>query len=86
MCIMDDFKFLADLIQHIPLQLRARYVFCCAPISKKMPFVCAMFLKVRRIFCFMLLVLKKYSLDKGLVLYFHVSQRDTWSILLRVRM
>ncbi|KAK7072755.1 ATP-dependent RNA helicase supv3l1, mitochondrial [Halocaridina rubra] len=48
MCIMDDFKFLADLIQHIPLQLRSRYVFCCSPISRKMPFVCAMFLKFVR--------------------------------------
>lgn len=50
MCIMDDFKFLADLIQHIPLQLRSRYVFCCAPINRKMPFVCAMFLKFARQF------------------------------------
>ncbi|XP_076066890.1 suv3 RNA helicase [Oratosquilla oratoria] len=48
MCSMDDFKFLADMIQHVPLQLRARYVFCCAPINKKMPFVCAMFLKFTR--------------------------------------
>lgn len=47
MCLMDDFKFLADLIQHIPLPLRSRYVLCCSPINKKMPFVCAMFLKVR---------------------------------------
>ena len=46
MCGMDDFKFLADLIQHVALPLRARYVFCCAPINKRMPFVCAMFLKV----------------------------------------
>ncbi|KAK4289181.1 hypothetical protein Pmani_037837 [Petrolisthes manimaculis] len=50
MCLMDDFKFLADLIQHIPLPLRSRYVFCCAPINKKMPFVCAMFLKFVRQF------------------------------------
>lgn len=50
MCNMDDFKFLADLIQHIPLQLRSRYVFCCAPINKKMPFVCAQFLKFTRQF------------------------------------
>lgn len=50
MCIMDDFKFLADLIQHIPLQLRSRYVFCCSPINRKMPFVCAMFLKFVRQF------------------------------------
>lgn len=48
MCLMDDFKFLADLIQHIPLSLRSRYVLCCSPINKKMPFVCAMFLKFTR--------------------------------------
>jgi len=46
MCNIDDFKFLADMIEHVPLQLRVRYVFCCAPIPKKQPFVCAMFLKV----------------------------------------
>lgn len=46
MCNIEDFKFLADMIQHVPLALRARYVFCCAPINKKMPFVCTMFLKV----------------------------------------
>ena len=34
------------MIEHVPLPLRARYVFCCAPINKKMPFVCSMFLKV----------------------------------------
>jgi len=27
MCNVDDFKFLADMIQHVPLPLRARYVF-----------------------------------------------------------
>ncbi|XP_018018153.2 ATP-dependent RNA helicase SUV3 homolog, mitochondrial isoform X2 [Hyalella azteca] len=47
-CAMEDFKFLADLIQHISMPLRARYLFCCAPISRKMPFVCAMFLKFAR--------------------------------------
>lgn len=46
MCNIEDFKFLADMIQHVPLPLRARYVFCCAPINRKMPFVCTMFLKV----------------------------------------
>jgi Suv3 C-terminal domain 1 len=30
----------------VPLPLRARYLFCCAPINKKISFVCAMFLKV----------------------------------------
>ncbi|CAB3370056.1 Hypothetical predicted protein [Cloeon dipterum] len=47
-CNIEDFKFLADMIQHVPLPLRARYVFCCAPINKKMPFVCTMFLKFAR--------------------------------------
>ncbi|XP_011503663.1 PREDICTED: ATP-dependent RNA helicase SUV3 homolog, mitochondrial [Ceratosolen solmsi marchali] len=51
MCNVDDFKFLADMIQHIPLPLRARYVFCCAPINKKLPFVCAMFIKFARQYC-----------------------------------
>lgn len=50
MCNMDDFKFLADMIQHVPLPLRSRYVFCCAPINRKMPFVCSMFLKFARQF------------------------------------
>ncbi|XP_043487445.1 ATP-dependent RNA helicase SUV3 homolog, mitochondrial isoform X1 [Polistes fuscatus] len=47
-CNTDDFKFLADMIQHVSLPLRARYVFCCAPINRKLPFSCAMFLKFAR--------------------------------------
>ena len=47
-CNINDFKFLADMIQHVPLPLRARYVFCCAPINRKIPFVCSMFLKFSR--------------------------------------
>ncbi|CAG9772848.1 unnamed protein product [Ceutorhynchus assimilis] len=50
MCNIEDFKFLADMIQHVPLPLRARYIFCCSPINKKMPFVCTMFLKFTRQF------------------------------------
>uniref|UniRef100_A0A3B1KL41 ATP-dependent RNA helicase SUPV3L1, mitochondrial n=1 Tax=Astyanax mexicanus TaxID=7994 RepID=A0A3B1KL41_ASTMX len=49
-CNIDDFKFLADMIQHIPLHLRSRYVFCTAPINKKQPFVCTSFLKFARQF------------------------------------
>lgn len=49
MCSTQDFQFLAKMIQHIPLSLRARYVLCCAPINHKMTFVCAMFTKVRTI-------------------------------------
>lgn len=48
MCNTEDFKFLAEMIQHVPLPLRVRYVFCCAPINRKMPFVCSMFLKFAR--------------------------------------
>lgn len=48
MCNVDEMKYLADLIEHVPLSLRARYIFSCAPINKKMPFVCTMFLKVRK--------------------------------------
>lgn len=47
-CNIDDFKFLADMIQHIPLNLRSRYVFCTAPINKKQAFVCTSVLKVSR--------------------------------------
>ncbi|XP_077866309.1 ATP-dependent RNA helicase SUPV3L1, mitochondrial-like [Saccoglossus kowalevskii] len=47
-CNLDDFKFLADMIQHIPLALRARYTFCCAPINRKHLFVCTSFLKFAR--------------------------------------
>ncbi|XP_048863146.1 ATP-dependent RNA helicase SUPV3L1, mitochondrial [Brienomyrus brachyistius] len=49
-CNIEDFKFLADMIQHIPLNLRSRYVFCTAPINKKQPFVCTTFLKFARQF------------------------------------
>ncbi|XP_049865438.1 ATP-dependent RNA helicase SUV3 homolog, mitochondrial [Pectinophora gossypiella] len=48
MCNTEGFKFLAEMIQHVPLPLRARYVFCCAPINNKLPFVCAQFLKMIR--------------------------------------
>lgn len=48
MCNIDTFKYLADMIQHVALPLRARYVFCCAPINIRMPFVCTMFLKYAR--------------------------------------
>jgi len=53
MCNVEDVKFLSDIIEHVPLPLRARYTFSCAPINKKMPFVCTMFLKVRILFSFM---------------------------------
>lgn len=49
-CNIDDFKFVANMIQHIPLNLRVRYVFCTAPINRKQPFVCTSLLKFARQF------------------------------------
>lgn len=46
MCDTEDFKELAKMIHHVSLPLRARYVYCCAPINRKQPFICAMFSKV----------------------------------------
>lgn len=43
MCDMGSFKSLAEMIQHISLPLRARYVFCCAPINLNYSFACTMF-------------------------------------------
>jgi len=48
LCHLDDFKFLAEMIEHIKLPLKAKYTFCCAPINRKMPFLCTMFLKMAR--------------------------------------
>ena len=50
LCHLDDFKFLADIIEHIRMPLKAKYTFCCAPINRHSPFVCTMFLKVARQF------------------------------------
>lgn len=38
------------MIQHIPLNLRSRYVFCTAPLNRKEPFVCTTLLKVSYFF------------------------------------
>ncbi|KPM11090.1 ATP-dependent RNA helicase SUV3-like protein, mitochondrial-like protein [Sarcoptes scabiei] len=48
MCNIESIKFLASILEHISLPLRARYVFCCAPVDNKSNFVCAMFLKYAR--------------------------------------
>ena len=47
MCNMEDFKYLANIIEHIPLALRVRYTLCSAPISSQDTFTCNMFIKVR---------------------------------------
>lgn len=48
MCNIKSIKFLAGILEHISLDLRSRYVFCCAPVDSKSNFVCAMFLKFAR--------------------------------------
>jgi len=50
LCHLDDFKYLADMIEHITLPLKAKYVFCCAPINRRFPFVSTMFVKIVRQF------------------------------------
>lgn len=47
MCNTDDFKELANSVQHISLPLRVRYVYCCAPVNRKQSFITTMFTKVR---------------------------------------
>lgn len=49
-CDMENFKLLANTIQHINVPLRSRYIFCCAPINTKFPFTIAMFTKFVRQF------------------------------------
>lgn len=46
MCSTEDFKFLADMIEHIKLPIKTKYMFCLAPTNRKHPFVCTMFLQV----------------------------------------
>lgn len=50
LCKLDDLKFLADMLEHVRMPLKAKYTFCCAPINQKMPLVCTMFLKISRRF------------------------------------
>uniref|UniRef100_A0A673FN47 ATP-dependent RNA helicase SUPV3L1, mitochondrial n=1 Tax=Sinocyclocheilus rhinocerous TaxID=307959 RepID=A0A673FN47_9TELE len=69
-CNIDDFKFLADMIQHIPLNLRTRYVFCTAPINKKQAFVCTSFLKFAR----------QFSRDEPLI-YNWVCRHVNWPLV-----
>lgn len=48
LCNIEPLKLLADIIEHVPLPLRVRYVFCCSPIPKQSPFVTTLFLKFAR--------------------------------------
>ena len=61
LCNMEDFKFLATVIQNIPLELKDRYIYCCSPLDNKVSYICAMFVKVSgflRINIFIIVVYK----------------------------
>lgn len=45
-CDTRMFKYLSDLLGEIVLPLRARYVFCCAPIDRRMTLTTTMYSKV----------------------------------------
>ncbi len=47
MCQAEDMRVLASLIEPVKMELKDRYVFCCAPIPHRYPFVGTMFLKVQ---------------------------------------
>ena len=48
LCNFDDIISLAEMIDHIPIKLRAKYTFATAPISLKQPFVCSCFVRFVR--------------------------------------
>lgn len=50
MCDLENFKQLAETIEHIEMPLRSRYVFCISPINIKFPFSVAVFTKFARQF------------------------------------
>ncbi|KAF6041183.1 hypothetical protein EB796_000521 [Bugula neritina] len=50
LCQIDQFKQIAEIIEHIEMPLRTRYVFCCAPIPLQSAFVTTMLLKYARQF------------------------------------
>lgn len=36
------------MIEHLPLSIQKRYVFCCAPLDRKSPYMCTMFVKLAK--------------------------------------
>uniref|UniRef100_A0A915HX02 ATP-dependent RNA helicase SUV3 homolog, mitochondrial n=1 Tax=Romanomermis culicivorax TaxID=13658 RepID=A0A915HX02_ROMCU len=48
-CNIDDFKYLASLIEHVPnMTLKSRYTFCLAPVNRRLPFISQQFVKFAR--------------------------------------
>jgi hypothetical protein len=50
LCKFEDIISLAEMIDHIPIKLRAKYTFATAPINLKQPFVCSCFVRFVRSF------------------------------------
>lgn len=50
MCNFEDTMYLAEMIDHIPLELKARYTFTLSPISRKNGFLCSFFVKFVRMY------------------------------------
>ncbi len=48
LCKFEDIISLAEMIDHIPIKLRAKYTFATAPINLKQPFVCSCFVRFVR--------------------------------------
>lgn len=50
LCNLNSIKFLANLIDHIPIKLKAKYTFATSPINSKQTFVCSCFVKFVRFY------------------------------------
>lgn len=50
LCNFGEIAYLAEMIDHIPIKLRAKYTFATSPINRKQTFVCSCFVKLVRHF------------------------------------
>jgi ATP-dependent RNA helicase SUPV3L1/SUV3 len=50
LCNINETIYLADLIDHIPLKLRSKYIFATSPINRKQTFVCSCFVRFVRLY------------------------------------
>jgi hypothetical protein len=48
LCNFEDIKSLAELIDHIPVKLKSKYIFATSPINRKEPYLLACFVKFVR--------------------------------------
>ncbi|RNA39537.1 ATP-dependent RNA helicase mitochondrial, partial [Brachionus plicatilis] len=50
LCNFGEIAFLAEMIDHIPINLRSKYTFATSPINRKQTFVCSCFVKFVRFY------------------------------------